>query len=94
MNEQTLIALLFAAGALARVVLPYIKVWLESRQPFNWRQVVGQVVGAAIVIIPALTGIVDQLAQASPAAAVVVGWGAADVGREAQKWYDALRAGG
>lgn len=91
MSEQTLIALLFAAGALARVVLPYLQVWVTSREPFDWRKVVGQILGAAVIIIPTLTGLVDQLAQASPAAAVVIGWGAADIGRQGQKVYDQLR---
>lgn len=94
MSEQTLLIVLFVIGALARVVLPYLQVWLASREPFDWRQVVGQVLAAAIVIIPVLTGLADDLAQASQPAAVVIGWGAADIGRQGQKVFDQVRSGG
>jgi hypothetical protein len=55
---------------------------------------VGQVLAAAIVIIPVLTGLSDELAQASQPAAVVIGWGAADIGRQGQKVWDQVRGDG
>lgn len=94
MSEQLLLVILFVAGALARVVLPYLQVWLASREPFDWRQVIGQVLAAAIVIIPVLTNLSDQLAGASQPAAVVIGWGAADIGRQGQKVWDQWRGNG
>lgn len=93
MNQSQLVVLLFLLGVVLRAVLPYLQKWLESRAAFDWRYVVGQLIGAAIVIIPLLGNAewVDALLTSRPEAAVAVGWFAADVGRTAQKMLAAVQ---
>ena len=93
MPEKSTLVLLFVGGALARVVLPYLQVWFTSHKPFQWRKVLGHVIGAAILIIPAITGLANEVAEASVPGAVVIGWGAADIGRQGQKVIDHVRGG-
>lgn len=91
MNDQLLSILLFAAGAVASALLPYVRAWLDSKEPFDWRQLVGQLVAVAITIAAQMTGIANMLARATLPEAFVLGWGISGIGRFGQKSYDLAR---
>ena len=87
MNEQLLVYILFLAGAVARPALLYLREWLDSGTAFDWRFLIGQVVGVAVLLVPMIAWWAEQLAGATPYLALALGWAAADLGREAQKSF-------
>lgn len=78
----------FGLGVIARVFIPYLREWLDSRAPFDWRFVVGQLLGALVALIPMLASAewLGGIAGLTWPAAVAYGWAAADIGREVDKW--------
>lgn len=91
MDTQLTTVLLFAAGALASVLLPYLREWLDERAPFDWRQLVGQLLAVLMVIAGQVTGLVESLSNATLAEAFYIGWGISSIGRFGQKAYDTAR---
>lgn len=81
--------LFFVLGVIARVVVPYVQARLKVDGPlaFDWRYLVGQLVTAVIALIPLLAGqdFVTQLGAMGWIGALVYGWGAGDIGNQAQK---------
>lgn len=79
---------LFALGVAGRVVLPYIQARVAAPEPlsFDWRYLVGQLVGAGVALIPMIAApdFVASISGASLVAVLAYGWGAGDIGRTVQ----------
>ena len=91
MTEQTIATILFALGAVSSVLLPYLREWVASKQPFDWRMVIGQLLATAGTVAASIVGLVDSLGTAAPAEAFFLGWGVSSAGRFGQKVYDSVR---
>ncbi len=87
MSEQTITYILFGLGVVLSILIPYGIEWSNDRVKFSGKYVVGRLLGAALAIVPFLTGMVDMLDGIDPAGAFVYGWFASSVGRQAQKVY-------
>lgn len=90
MNFETVAPFLFfGLGVVGRVVIPYIQAKLSSNGPisFDWRYLIGQLITAALALIPLLQNpsFLGELGALSWVAALLFGWGAGDVGRTIQK---------
>ncbi len=88
--------LFFFAGFVGRVILPYAESTAVTGKPFDWRFVVGQLVGALIgVLIPFLLsdGAIADIGVMGWIGAFGYGWGLTDIGRLGQKAYKRLREG-
>jgi hypothetical protein len=85
MESQEWAIVLFLVGAVARPVLLYLREWLKTKTSFDWRYLVGQLISVAIVTVPMLNSWAEQLSGATLTMAPVLGWAAADLGREVQK---------
>ena len=78
-------------GVLARIVLPWLMIWLRDGEKWNWRMAAGQLVSSAAAFIallaanPDLPSFTWQEALAVGLASAAGGWGVADMGRTAQK---------
>lgn len=81
----------FILGAVASVVLPYLREWLSAKQPFDWRKVVGQLLAAIGVIAGQIVGLADMLIGATAAEAFFIGWGISGGARFIQKSVDMIR---
>lgn len=92
MSDQGWVLLSFGGGAVLSVLLPFLRNWVEEKAPFNWRQLVGQLLAAAIAILGQITGLAESLAGVGAVQAVAIGWGVSSMGRLAQKTYDLARA--
>jgi hypothetical protein len=77
----------YAVGVVLRIVLPYLQERIDTGAAFDWRFVVGQLVGAVIGLVPLLGGasFLAELGAMSVAVALAAGWGFADGGRTGQK---------
>ncbi len=87
-DEQVVTYGLFALGVVLSILIPYGIEWANDRVKFSAKYVVGRLLGAALAIMPFLTGMVDTLEGIDPVGAFVYGWFASSVGRQAQKVYD------
>ena len=90
MNFENIIPyLLFAVGVAARVVIPYLQERFANEGPlsFDWRYMVGQLIAAAVALVPLVAGeeFLSHVGSLSWVAAVLYGWGASDIGRSIQK---------
>jgi hypothetical protein len=77
----------FMLGVVGRIVIPYLIRRAETGEPFDWRYVKVQLLGAVVALIP-LVAAGDKLAEIGRMAwiaALAYGWFALDVAREAQK---------
>jgi len=85
----------FIGGALGRIFLPYLREWFRSDIKFDWKFLIGQVIGVAIALIPTI--FIDKwmnaLATMTWIASVSMGWAMADVGRESQKTLNVIKNG-
>lgn len=81
--------LFFVVGVIGRVVIPYVKARIDSSEPlsFDWRYLVGQLIGAAVALVPLVAGdeFLSQIGSLSWLGAILYGWGSGDVGRTLQK---------
>ena len=92
MNESTRVLLVFVLGAILSVVLPWARDWLDSRDAFDWRKIVGQLLTVLMTIIGQVIGLVDALGDATTAEALAMGWFISSAGRLGQKSADVVRA--
>ena len=81
-------------GLAGRIVLPYLVSVLQSEGPlsFEFRYVIGQVLGNIVAYIPVLFDptYLNTLDGLLPVLAIGIGWGFSDMGREVQKTVVAL----
>lgn len=93
-EPSTWVVAAFIVGAVLRVALPYLHRWVESKEQFDLRYLIGQLLGVFVGLIPVVfvDSFVDGLATMSWVAAVSYGWASADLGREAQKWVKLISA--
>ena len=87
--EQALPFILFFVGVVARVVVPYLTAYLKEPIEFDWRYLVGQIVGAIVALVAMLVTDsatwVAQVGTLGMLAAFLYGWASGDIGREMQK---------
>lgn len=77
-------------GVLSRIFIP----WLNARRlnpdeaQWSWRYIWPQLIGVAVVVLalPLLVPDLEAIGQLALAPGYLVGWGAADLGRFADKW--------
>lgn len=83
----------YCIGVVARVVIPFLISYLETQEPFDWRYVVGQIVAAFVGVLALVladeAGLIEMFSTVSPFMALALGYFAADVGREAQRFSGA-----
>ncbi len=91
MDTSTIVALWFIGGAVASVLLPFVRETLDQGVKFDWRKLVGQLLAVVGVIAGQAVGLFDQLQGVPVVVAFAAGWGISGAGRQAQKAYDALR---
>ena len=97
MTEQQLQALLVAsylAGVVLRVTWPYLLAWIQDRIPFDYRHAIGQVLVALLALLPtmAASSFLIELGAVGFAGAALAGYGAAAVGRSAQRTTTVVRS--
>lgn len=84
--------LLVVIGAIGRVVVPYVLRMLETEGPlqFDWRYVIGQVIGVLGALVPLFIepGFVEGLTDMGYLALILLGWASGDIGRHVQKAYE------
>lgn len=83
----------YILGVGLRVMWPYLMAYLQDGVAFDVRYVVSQIVSALIGVVPilAFSDLVEQLSALGWLAAFGMGYGWAELGREAQKTVKALR---
>lgn len=77
----------FVLGVVGRIVIPYMIRHLQTGEPFDWRFVKVQLLGAVVALVP-LLAVGDKLAEIGRmawVAALAYGWFAVDLAREAEK---------
>ena len=81
--------LFFGLGVAGRIIIPYMQARLASDEPmsFDWRYLIGQIIAAAVALIPLLQQpeFLADLGAMAWLAALLYGWGAGDIGRAVQK---------
>lgn len=97
----TLIAIAYVVGVILRIVYPYVLAWANDPDiSWNWRMIAGQVVAGVTGLIPTLIS-AAKLAEYEQYLAsgwiglllgLLAGFGAASIGREAQKTSGAVKA--
>lgn len=89
MSPLAYVLLLYAVGAVARVVLPYLRKWVDNPDmKFDVRYVVGQLLAVVVALLPVIftDSFREAAAEMSLWASFSFGWAAADIGREFQGW--------
>ena len=81
------VVLAYFLGVGARVFWPYLRVWLHDKEPFNPRLIVSQLISAFGIAIAlfASSAFVATIGTMPFIAAAVLGYGAGELGREAQR---------
>ena len=92
MSEETIAYILFVVGVLGSIFIPYVLEWADRRVKFDYRYLIGRVLGSVIAIIPFLAGMVETLSTLDPVGAFVYGWFASEIGRQGQKAYRLVRS--
>ena len=100
MNESILLAVIYLLGMVGRIVIPYIqaRLWADGPLSFDWRMIVGQVIGAVIGMLGLfltadfwvqVVGFAQEFSTVGPWAVYVamlaLGWFSTDIGRRGDK---------
>ena len=91
MTEIQIAWLLFVAGVAASILLPYLQTYVETKQPFDLRYIVGRFLAVALLVAGQAVSLVDVLGDASPVEAFLVGFGISAAGRVVQKGVQLYR---
>lgn len=85
----------YILGVLLSVTVPYVLEWLGSQKPFDWRYLIGRVLGAIGFLVPVFASpdFWDKLANLAGGLsslalffyALALGYGASQIGRIVQK---------
>lgn len=91
MDGEMVIYLGAFVGVVARILIPWLMVWLDEGSKWDWRKAAGQMLSSAgvflvlVAVNPDLPTLSWQQALALGLSSAAGGWGVADVGRTAQK---------
>jgi len=90
---KVLLVVAYLIGVSLRVFWPYLLAYLQDGVKFDWKFVVGQLIGAVIGLFGVMSGaeFLGDLGTLGFFGAMVAGFGAAAIGRESQKSVDAAR---
>lgn len=83
----------YIAGVVLSIVFPYFLAWLETGEPFDWRQNIGRVLVALMGLIPmfAEPEFMERLGAWGIVGALAAGLAFSQAGRIIQKTFDTVR---
>ncbi|MCA9868586.1 MAG: hypothetical protein KC410_19010 [Anaerolineales bacterium] len=82
----------YFGGLITSIVWPYLLAWIQNQEPFDWRMNAGRVLVGIMGALPLLASsdFLAQLGTLTYVAAFVLGMGASQLGRTAQKTVSAV----
>ncbi len=89
---MTWLIVTYFGGLITSIVWPYLLAWIQNQEPFDWRMNVGRVLMGLMGALPLLASseFLAQLGALTYVAAFVLGMGASQLGRTAQKTASAV----